>query len=138
VVIEYKLNLGIIRAVTKVCIPFVVSLLAMSGCDDLNKGMGNVPKVTKEIPKVTKENRVPVHRFVITRNPDVAFDTQTGQICRTWEWMPVTKPAKPNENGMVPQRMPGELSPTCISLYTKYPSGVSTQSEALVDEQPSN
>jgi hypothetical protein len=124
--------------VVKLSIPLLVSLLALSGCDDLNKAMGN-NKAMGSVPKVTKENRVPVHRFVITRNPDIAFDTQTGQICRTWEWVPVTKPAKANEEtGMVPQRMPGELSPTCISLYTKYPSGVSTQSETLTDEQPSN
>jgi hypothetical protein len=77
-----------------------------------------------------------VHRFVLTRtNGDVAFDTQTGQICRTWDWAPVGKTSKPDpESGNMPQRSFGEFTPTCVSLYKQYPSGVSTESEALADE----
>jgi hypothetical protein len=77
-----------------------------------------------------------VHRFVLTRESgDVAFDTQTGQICRTWEWAPVGKAPKPDpESGNRAQRSFGEFTPTCLSLYQRYPSGVNNQSEALADE----
>jgi hypothetical protein len=83
---------------------------------------------------------VPVHRFVLTRTDyDVAFDTQTGQICRTWAWQPLGKPAKPDpESGNAPQRKFGEYAPTCLSLYQTYPSGTNPESESLLDEQPSN
>lgn len=115
---------------------FSVTLLTFSGCDQLN------PSVNKIAPKtqVAMESRVPVHRFVLTRyEPGVAFDTQTGQLCRTWDWKLMGKPAKPDEQSVgVPQRSLGELTPTCVSLYREHPSGVNTQSEALPDEQPSN
>jgi hypothetical protein len=105
---------------------FLALLLSFDGCDQLS------PK-----PKPTpKENRVPVHRFVLTRaSEDVAFDTQTGQLCRTWEWTPIGKASKPDpDSGNMPQRKFGEFAPSCLSLYEKYPSGVNTQSEALADE----
>src|SRR6266851_2130584 len=57
----------------------------------------------------------------------------------TLVWPLIVKPAKPDEqSGTVPQRSVGELTPTCLSLYQQYPSGVNPQSEALPDEQPSN
>src|SRR6266478_3456032 len=89
---------------------FPLILVTLAGCDQLN------PSANKSSPK-----------------------TQTGQLCRTWDWKLIGKPAKPDEqSGTVPQRSVGELTPTCLSLYQQYPSGVNPQSEALPDEQPSN
>ena len=109
-------------------LPFLLLLLTPAGCDQLN------PKATGSKAKPTKET--PVHRFVLTRTDEgVAFDTQTGQLCRTWDWKPVAKPSKPDpESGAVPQRSFGEFAPTCLYLYEQYPSKANTQSEALADE----
>src|SRR5271163_439017 len=66
------------------------------------------------------------HRFVLTRLPDegVAFDTKTGQICKTWAWSPGGKAPDPGPtSGNFPQRMVGEFAPTCLYLCEKYPSG---------------
>jgi len=51
------------------------------GCDALN----TPPKTaTKQAQVVAKEKRVSVRRFALTKFAgDVAFDTQTGQTCRT-------------------------------------------------------
>jgi hypothetical protein len=116
---------------------FSITGLIFSGCDQLNTP-ANKSSSTKG--QTAKENRVPVHRFVLTRyDAGVAFDTQTGQLCRTWDWKLMGKAAKPDEqSGTVPQRSVGELTPTCLSLYQGYPSGVTTQSEALSDDQPPN
>ena len=115
---------------------FPLILVTLAGCDQLN------PSANKSSPKTqaARENRVPVHRFVLTRyDPGVAFDTQTGQLCRTWDWKLIGKPAKPDEqSGTAPQRSVSEPTPTYLSLYQQYPSGVNPQSEALPDEQPSN
>ena len=83
---------------------------------------------------------MPVHRFVLTKfNGGVAFDTQTGQICRTWDWESGGEPAKSDpKTGFTPQRVFGEFAPTCLSLYQQYPSGTNPQSESLPDEQPAN
>ena len=58
--------------------PFFLLLLPPAGCDQLNqKAASGKAKPAKETPG---------HRFVLTRSDDsVAFDTQTGQICRTWD-----------------------------------------------------
>src|SRR5882762_253157 len=112
------------------CIPL---LMVVVGCDELNPSS----KKPGSKAQATKESRVPVHRFVLTRyDAGAAFDTQTGQLCRTWDWTVVGKPTRSDESGIVPQRSVGELTPTCLSLYARYPSGVNTQSEALSDEQP--
>jgi len=65
------------------------------------------------------------HRFVLTKfDGGVAFDTQTGQICRTWDWLPVGGHPKANaETGTTPQIAFGEYAPTCLFLYEQYPSG---------------
>jgi hypothetical protein len=112
------------------CIAAVLLLLV--GCDQFMAGR-------KQSKVTVKENRVPVHRFVLTKyDGGVAFDTQTGQICRTWEWSAMGKASKPDpETGGVPQRTFGEFAPTCISLYEKYPSGTNPQSESIPDE-PNN
>lgn len=49
-------------------------------------------------------------------NWGVAFDTQTGQLCRTWDWEPMTAP-KYNKEGSAPQDVLAEFSPTCLSIY---------------------
>ena len=74
---------------------------------------------------ISKIHRTPVHRFTLLRNdPGVAFDTQTGQVCRTWGWVPGGKPATADpESGNTPQRTFGEFSPTCLELYKQYESG---------------
>src|SRR5260370_20319756 len=83
---------------------------------------------------------LPAHRFVLTRyEGGVAFDTQTGQICRTWDWQPAGKTAKQDpQTGLTPQHYFGELAPTCISVYQQYASGTNPQSEEIPDEQPSS
>lgn len=75
------------------------------------------------------------HRFVLTKfDGGVAFDTQTGQICKTWEWQPIGEPAKADANGNRAQRAFGEFAPTCLSLYQEYPSG--TDSGAVIADDP--
>jgi hypothetical protein len=110
------------------------AIVFLVGCDQFT------PTTPTKPVAATKQNRVPVHRFVLTRNDfDVAFDTQTGQLCRTWGWVPLGKPAKPDpETGNSPQRQFGEMTPTCLSLYQQFPSGMDPQSESVTDEQPAN
>lgn len=109
----------------------VLALLQQSGCEFQDKkGASTKPSV----------QRPPLHRFVLTRYPidaGVAFDTQTGQICRTWEWQPGGKAATPDpDNGTTPQRQTGEFAPTCLSLYQKYPSGPGEGIQTVEDQQP--
>ena len=90
-------------------------------------------------PKPAAAAKPPLHRFVFTRFPTdagVAFDTQTGQICKTWLWFPSGPAAKPDpENGTTPQRVIGEFAPTCLSLYQKYPSGSGDSIPVTEDQQ---
>lgn len=56
------------------------------------------------------------HRFVLAKIPTddgVAFDTQTGQLCRTWDWKPVGRHAEPDKTGTTPQLSIGEFAPAC-------------------------
>jgi hypothetical protein len=109
-------------------LPFLLLLLTLAGCDQLN------PKATSTKAKPAKET--PVHRFALSRADEgVAFDTQTGQICRTWDWKPGGKPSKPDpESGFAPQRTLGEFAPTCLYLYEQYPSTPHTRAEGQADE----
>ena len=109
----------------------LIASLLLSGCEDF-------PIVTKlEKPQtqaITKLNRVPVHRFILTKyNADVAFDSQTGQLCRTWAWIPTAKHTPEQELKGIPLSM-GEYSPTCLDLYKQFPSGSATSSESLSEE----
>src|SRR5438105_2912027 len=90
------------------------------GCDQFNPSQKKAPLLSK--PRVA---RYPLHRFAMTRgSADVAFDTQTGQICRTWAWQPTGQSAKLDPvTGNQPQRTLGEFAPTCLALYQQYPSG---------------
>lgn len=81
-------------------------LVTQTGCDILQ----SPPKPVKKDPVAIEQK--PTHRFVLTRNPDVAFDTQTGQLCRTWEWEP--------KNPDIPSF--GQFTPTCLSVYATYPT----------------
>lgn len=110
--------------------------LGFLGCDLLNQAQTPPAKKT-ESQASSRDRRMPVHRFVLTRlNPDVAFDTQTGQICRTWDWQPLGKAATPDATtGMTPQRQFGEFTPTCLSLYQTYPSATTPESETIPDDQ---
>ena len=113
---------------------FVVSLTGLFGCDQLTNPPS--PQTTKVAPqKSTGGDREPVHRFVLAQHDyDVAFDTQTGQICRTWDWQVAGKPPS-IESGVVPQRQFGELAPTCLSLYLQYRSTGTSQAESTSDNQ---
>jgi hypothetical protein len=116
--------LGFRRAI-KAFAAFAVTLLFLSmtvGCDDIAKGFGYTR--AKATQPTKREPATPTHRFVIMNfGADVGFDSQTGQICRTWDWQPLGKIAKPDaETGGSPQRKFGEFAPTCLSLYQQYPS----------------
>ncbi len=103
----------------------IISLLVVtvltSGCDNPNLNQ-NPKKVAAPKPRSAKQ---PLHRFVLTRlGVDIAFDTQTGQLCKTWEWQ-ITNTLKPDAiSGMQPQAKPGEFAPLCLSLYNQSPSGL--------------
>jgi hypothetical protein len=67
------------------------------------------------------------HRFQQSKSDmDLAFDQQTGQLCKTWDWYPATGAAKPLSSGMTPQRQHGEFAPLCVSVYRNFPSSVAT------------
>lgn len=114
-------------------------MLGLLGCDLLNQAQ-TPPAKKAESQASIPERRMPVRRFVLTRlDDDVAFDTQTGQICRTWDWQPTGKAAQPDPTtGGMPQRKYGEFAPTCLSLYQEYPSATSPESETIPDAQPNN
>jgi hypothetical protein len=109
----------------------LVMLAVLVGCDQpTEQKQKQVTPVAKAKPP---RQASLAHRFTLTKfDGGVAFDTQTGQICRTWDWEPGGESAKPNAKGIVLQRSFGELTPTCISLYTQYPSG----SELIVETAP--
>jgi hypothetical protein len=122
-----------------VSLTIIATVLCLFGCDELNNQPSSPPNKSAKPAATQKESRVPVHRFVLARGDGgVAFDTQTGQICRTWSWQPMGKPEKPDSEGNTPQRQFGEFAPTCIYIYQQYPSGTSFESESLPEEQPTN
>lgn len=95
-------------------------LLCLTGCDQLSANPQPVPKKTR-----AAKRSVPVHRFVQESfDPAVAFDTQTGQICRTWAWQPAAPVAKYEPDGTHAQRSLGEFAPTCASIYLSSPSQI--------------
>lgn len=108
----------------------VLALVQQNSCDS---------STPKPAPKPAAVPKAPLHRFILTRFPNdsgVAFDTQTGQICKTWEWAPGGKTADPDPvTGTTPQRVIGEFAPTCLSLYVKYPSGPGDSVATTEDQQ---
>lgn len=130
-----RIGLGIITSHMKKATLQIVTLLLFtaSGCDQLNPPDRNKAALAQ---KAKSAPRPPLHRFVLTRDADVAFDTQTGQICRTWPWQPTGQTAKPDPaSGNVPQRQLGEFAPTCLDLYRLYPSGPDDGTPTSADEQ---
>jgi hypothetical protein len=85
-----------------------------------------------ERTKLITQNHIPVHRFVITRDSGLALDTQTGQLCRTWEWVPSGKQRLDADGNPIPRNY-GEFTPTCLSVYEQYPSGKDSQTELIPD-----
>lgn len=104
----------------------VLLALSVAGCDQMTPANAAPAQPKKHAVK----RPIPVHRFVQnTYNPDVAFDTQTGQICKTWTWEPMVK-AKPDPvTGSVPQSSLGQFSPTCASIYAISPSQITEYEE---------
>lgn len=90
-----------------------------SGCP-FDQRTGAPPKQTLRQPQT------PTHRFVLTRDADLAFDTQTGQLCRTWDWAPVAQQAKPTKEGLIPEQKPGQFTPTCLILYQQFPTNANS------------
>lgn len=114
-------------------IPLAFFLMLEQSCDF----GGDEKKATKEQAK-PEPPRPGLHRFVLTKDASVAFDTQTGQICKTWGWEPTGKPLDADPvSGNRPQRQFGEFAPTCLSLYQMYPSGVGVElpSQTTTPEQ---
>jgi hypothetical protein len=104
----------------------IVGLVQLLGCDEGAKDSGHGPSQTT--PAIQTESPHPdmAHRFVLVEHhTDVAFDTLTGQLCRTWDWSLTGATNKPDPvTGNFPQRAPGELTPTCLSLYEQNPKVV--------------
>ena len=55
----------------------------------------------------------------VPNDANVALDTQTGQLCKTWEWKN-SKPGRATSEGAGPQVTLGEFAPTCLSLYIEW------------------
>jgi len=101
-----------------VAIPCLL-LLYQQSCD--RSEQNKVPVAARPSPA---RSLPAVHRFtLVPNNYGVAFDTQTGQICRTWDWRLSGKQPDADATGYIPQRQFGELSPTCMSIYQQFPSG---------------
>ena len=94
---------------------YVLLAVFQSGCPYSQK-----PSAAPKQP--LRGPQTPTHRFVLTVNINLAFDTQTGQLCRTWDWKPLGKQAKPTTEGVTPQISPGQYTPTCLSLYQELPA----------------
>lgn len=94
-----------------------ISVLALAGCDQFKQ-----PQKAETKAPVATAPRPPIHRFTpLSTDYNVAFDTQTGQICRTWDWQVLGKPSKPDPvTGVAPPRQFGEEAPTCLSLYNTW------------------
>jgi hypothetical protein len=121
-----------------VVLMFVMPLIALVGCDDMAKGFGYVPAKPDTRPRAKQERLSPTHRFILTRyGANVALDTETGQLCRTWDWQPTGKGVKTDPfTGANPERMFGEFTPTCLLLYQQYPTmGSSNDAVAITEEQ---
>lgn len=105
-------------------LPFI-ALAALSlnlGCDALSNQVGTSQRSPEK--RQTQGFTAPTRRFVLVEhNMNVAFDTQTGQLCRTWDWTPFNPPQKASPTtGVTPQQAAGQFSPTCLSLYQKFPT----------------
>lgn len=95
-----------------------VLLLATYGCDEL-------ANQSQSAPRRFESRSHPIGRFEKLQNfrVDVALDTQTGQLCKTWSWLST------NRNNPDPY----EELPTCEVLYKNFPTaeGVEEQSVSV-------
>jgi hypothetical protein len=108
--------------------------LCLFGCDQLTPK----PTVTVKIPD--QDEHFPTRRFeLVTHDADVAFDTQTGQLCKTWDWQPMGKVSKPDPiTGGSPQRKLGEFAPTCLSLFIQWHPSTFTYPGSVPRPSPTN
>jgi len=103
----------------------IISIVSAAGCSgpdsyyvtrsEYNKSQ---EETRSEYNKLRQLQQQAPSRFITLSGPGygVAFDTATGQICRTWDWTPV--PAKPPATEPRPEQLLGEFAPTCKSLAT--------------------
>lgn len=86
-------------------------LLPMTGCEQLAK---ESQPSSRPSPQTSASRSHPIGRFEKIQNfrVDVALDTQTGQLCKTWVW--VSKDRRSPD--------PYEDLPTCDSLYKAFPT----------------
>ncbi len=87
------------------------SLFAMDGC------FRSEPGVVDQIENAHKiMPQPPFHRFKqLPDREDVAFDDQTGRLCKTWSWKSIDRKS--------PDKF--EELPECAEVYTVYPTGMS-------------
>jgi hypothetical protein len=101
------------------------SILALQSCE--------VPTQQKKEPVKAAAPRPGLHRFILTRfGIDVALDTQTGQLCRTWDWTPTSEAPRTNPLAEV---KPGQYAPLCLTLYQQYPSGTGEPMSIIPESQ---
>lgn len=81
-------------------------LLAQSDCD-------NTKQSAPPVQSVERKPSHPINRFEKIQNfrVDVALDTKTGQLCKTWEWQ--------STNRQNPDSY--ENLPLCVDLYNRFP-----------------
>jgi hypothetical protein len=107
---------------TLATVALTVAIATLCSCDEVAEDLGYVRANSEPIKQTKPERPSPTHRFVLAEHhSDIAFDTVTGQLCRTWDWSLVGPQAKIDPStGVAPQRAEGELAPTCLSLYQEY------------------
>src|SRR5262245_55628098 len=113
---------------------FLLVLVLTTGCERFQVPQAKNMAIPSRLPSISKfKSYRPAHRFVLTRlDFNVAFDSQTGQVCKTWEWDAVN----PNKSAPGGKRLPvvfGEFAPTCLSLYENFPSVTDTAEPASTD-----
>lgn len=102
-------------------LPRLAMLLALyqtNGCDE------------SQPTKIREEHPNPIGRFVAVEthgSSDVALDSMTGQLCRTWQWE-YRGANNPNKGGL-------DDLPTCFNIYRQYPY---TVTPAEIQPKPSN
>jgi hypothetical protein len=103
----------------------VLFLIQGGGCDATKR---DSPKPTQSSQGDTTQR--PIRRFELTSvGFDIAFDTQTGQLCRTWDWN------LKGPNTVAPESKVTAVAPLCSKLYSQY-SVADTGVAASGGEQP--
>ena len=104
----------------KLLILVVVILLPMTGCEQLAEQSKPSSPAPSSVPERLSH---PIGRFEKIQNfrVDVALDSQTGQLCKTWEWQ--------STNRNTPD--PYETLPTCDLLYKTFPTTEKSEREGI-------